>query len=283
MSLLLPEADALIDWVCPVNWLAPLNRGLLGWWLCVPGAMGGRCWHDMVRRNNGTLADTISFGAAAPQYGRMGSIVTPSVIAGSVTLVADSSTLIPLSGGFSVAIWHRKSDTTLRASSLLGINTGVDNEKFGMHCPYLDGNIYWDFGGAVAGTSRLSVAATFSASVWDHFVFTVGPAGMFIYRNGSQIASNSANATRTATTTAVKLGGHSGTSSDICVDDDLRFYGRQLKAAEVDLLYHASRTGYQAELRRVRPSRAWEAAAAAAEYLPYDIQHSPQHQTLMAM
>lgn len=54
-GLLTPKNDAMIDWVCPVNWLAPLNRGLVAWYLTIPGSMGGRQWADLCCRHPGTL------------------------------------------------------------------------------------------------------------------------------------------------------------------------------------------------------------------------------------
>lgn len=42
-----------INWLGPVNWLHPLNRGLIAWWLVVPGLTGGPTWIDLVRPSNG--------------------------------------------------------------------------------------------------------------------------------------------------------------------------------------------------------------------------------------
>ncbi len=49
--------SAAIDAVCPVNWLHPLNRGLVSWHLCVPGWMGGSRWQDLCGRFPGTLTN----------------------------------------------------------------------------------------------------------------------------------------------------------------------------------------------------------------------------------
>ena len=50
-------SSLLIDWICPVNWSHPLNRGLAGWWMGVPGATGGPIMHDLTRRNHGVLTN----------------------------------------------------------------------------------------------------------------------------------------------------------------------------------------------------------------------------------
>jgi len=46
-----------LDMVCPINWLDPLNRGLVSRWLCVPGLMGGSTLIDLCRRNTGVLTN----------------------------------------------------------------------------------------------------------------------------------------------------------------------------------------------------------------------------------
>lgn len=51
MSLTLSKD--LIDWSNPINWGHPLNRGLVSWWLAVPGqnGWGTTRWRDMVHRS----------------------------------------------------------------------------------------------------------------------------------------------------------------------------------------------------------------------------------------
>jgi len=61
-----------------------------------------------------------------------------------------------------VAVIRRKTDSTLRVSSLFGCGSDTGANRCGAHCPYSDGTVYWDFGQQSA-PNRLSVAGlTFS-------------------------------------------------------------------------------------------------------------------------
>ncbi len=51
------DGQAFVDWMCPVNWLDPLARGLAGLWLPVLGAVGGQRLTDLTQRNDGTLTN----------------------------------------------------------------------------------------------------------------------------------------------------------------------------------------------------------------------------------
>jgi hypothetical protein len=50
-----PNNSALIDWVCPINWLHPLAANLLGGWIAIPGITGGSSWPDICNINSGVL------------------------------------------------------------------------------------------------------------------------------------------------------------------------------------------------------------------------------------
>lgn len=60
-SLLDYRADKLVDMVQPVNKLHPLNRGLVSWWIGLPGAQGSSRLMDVVspgpNGNHGTLTN----------------------------------------------------------------------------------------------------------------------------------------------------------------------------------------------------------------------------------
>ena len=52
------QPSALIDLAAPVDWTHPLARGLVAWFLAVPGTMGGRTWVNLCRpHQSGTLAN----------------------------------------------------------------------------------------------------------------------------------------------------------------------------------------------------------------------------------
>lgn len=115
---------------------------------------------------------------------------------------ADSRTILPTQ---EVTVFL---DYELISSSAaaFGINSVTNNYWCGTLLPYSDGKIYWDFGGFAEGTTRLSVAGqTFERAIW---VFTTGPRGMEIWKNGIKVASNAANPTRNALNAKWGLGQH---------------------------------------------------------------------------
>lgn len=86
------------------------------------------------------------------------------------------------------------------------------NERCGAHFPYTDGTLYFDFGGADSGQTRIQVAGlTYAES--DVFVLSVGPRGMEIWQNGKLRASNGSNPSRTANTYPWGFGGNNTSAS----------------------------------------------------------------------
>lgn len=61
IGLLDPRTDVPVDMVNPVNRLHPLNRGLVSWWLALPGTMGGSRFMDIMspgpNGNHGVLTN----------------------------------------------------------------------------------------------------------------------------------------------------------------------------------------------------------------------------------
>ena len=59
------------------------------------------------------------------------------------------------------------------------------------------GNVYFDFGGATNGTTRVSGTTNTSAGKTSVFLATTGPRGMRLFENGRLIGSNAASPVRT--------------------------------------------------------------------------------------
>lgn len=77
-----------------------------------------------------------------------------------------------------------------------GCSSTTLSDRLGAHIPFIDGTVYFDFGGATTGSTRIQVSGL-SFAVTDRWVFSVGPRGMEIWQNGILRASNSATPTRT--------------------------------------------------------------------------------------
>lgn len=113
-----------------------------------------------------------------------------------------------------VVVIRRLKDTTLRQSSLFGLDL-LDATpwatRLGAHVPYSDGTVYWDFGGA-SGANRLTWAGYTKSAAVDYWVFTAGPAGMAIYYNGVQVAVSTTAVTRSVATSNFWINNGNGSS-----------------------------------------------------------------------
>ena len=128
-----------------------------------------------------------------------------------------------------IVIGWRKTDATNRNTTAFGVGTGsIDNvSRCGVHLPYGDGTVYWDFGNTTSG--RLSVGGlTFGNDLW---VLTTGPRGMEIWQNGYLRASKTASATRTVNGSlpfSLCRGNGASNASDLAECWMFRMYNRQL-------------------------------------------------------
>ncbi len=208
-----------------IDWGHPLAQGLIGCWIINEGQ-----WKlfDLVSRMPSSTSPETSDSGWQWASGPRGITVRKTTFSGIAGVQLVPATFLPTQGPFSAALRYRKLDTTNRNSGCFGADTGgASGKRCGTHLPYSDGNVYWDF-----GTNRLSYAP---ASVADNsWVFTTGPSGMGIYRNGVLEASNGTNGTRTANSSSeyFRLGTHSGEGTDIAEWNYCYVYARQLTASE---------------------------------------------------
>jgi hypothetical protein len=148
--------------------------------------------------------------------------------------LGDTSLWLPTNGRCSVLIVYHKTDGTNRASGLFGLNSASLGNRCGCHGPWADGTIYWDYGGATGGATRLSVSGqTFESAVW---VFTVGSRGMEIWKNGKTVATNAAQPARSADTPDFEIGGHGTAGSDNVIREAFGIWDRQLEPIEIRAL-----------------------------------------------
>lgn len=135
--------------------------------------------------------------------------------------------------GCTIILHYRKTDGTNRDSAAFGVNSSTVGDRCGVHLPFSDGVVYWDFGGATEDATRESVSGlTFGDDVW---AFTTGSRGMEIWQNASKRSSNTANPTRNSTTNQFTLGKHGSTTakSDTAEHGFLFIYKRQLSEADI--------------------------------------------------
>ena len=146
-------------------------------------------------------------GASVVQGSKGAAINGTNTTTTTAWTVPNSSAFLSLTEATIVIAGVQTSRSTTGTGSFGCASSGsTESSNCGAYIPYSDGKVYWDFGGLIEGSSRLSVSGlSFSDS--DVFVFTSGPRGMEIWQNGKRVASNSGSPTRTSTTNAFGLRG----------------------------------------------------------------------------
>ncbi len=266
-----------------VNWAAPLNRGLVGWWMSLnrPGYFGvGGPNQDLTGLNsNGTWANSPTWSGLSRPSG-WGSV---NYATASARSDMGTPTILQLPSQVSMSAW-------VLATSLVGFDFAAgyaedSGASAGYGLVFFSSNIRFF---ANIYTTNASIGLT-ADSQWHHLVGTydnsLASNQLNIYMDG--VAGTPATQTATMTYTGTPKmristvgAGFTHWTGNI---DDVRVYNRCLSQQEALQLYRASRGGYQRELNYVKRPIWGKAAAAAATYQPYDLAHQPQHQTIMAM
>lgn len=116
--------------------------------------------------------------------------------------VTGSAKWVP-QAAITIAFIRRKLDATNRNTPIFTCNsvaTWSGTASCMVICPYSTGTVFWDFGGT-SGANRLTVAGlSFSTTIPERWIFTAGPAGSAIWRDGIKLASQATAITRTVET-----------------------------------------------------------------------------------
>jgi hypothetical protein len=221
-GLIAPPPGTLIDW----------SNGLANKLLIAGLPTTGGWWDALQKPTSKYVATGGSFG-----IGQFGSKRVHSATSDKFTLATGQQ--LPTKATTLLVIYAKR-DTTNRGAGVVGFTSGSDGtRRYGLHAPYSDGNVYWDYGGSTNNVSRLTVAGqTWVAGVPSVWLFTSGPRGMEAWRDGKKIGSNAANPTRLldASVFTWALGTNGNTISDLLDFYGLAVWNRQLEPGEIDLL-----------------------------------------------
>lgn len=261
IGLLSPPRSQAVDWVCPINWQNPLNRGLVAWWLSLAGSHGGRTLHDLCRRANGTLTnmDPITDWVASPRG-------VPSLTfdgSDDRVVVADN----PLHDGFddftimftcdSVAAgattyYWAKYNTTGNQRSWSVLNPSGTTIRYNLSAN----------GTAFSGVANMTLSGSGPFCV----VLTRTGDALAGYINGvSQGITDTFSGTLFASTADMTIGCRSDASAFQAYRGwDYRLWRRALNASEVARCYQDLLLNYPSTLRRVR------SGGAAVEVVPQE-------------
>lgn len=146
---------------------------------------------------------------------------------------ADAQALLP-TGDCTLVLHYKKTDGTARAAGAFGTTDSGGPGRIGAHLPYSDGNVYFDYGGATSGASRVVVTGpTFGDDVW---AFTAGAHGMEVWQNGVLMNSHASAITRSAVLAPFCFGNHAGTGPDNAASAFFYIFRSRLSAKDIRAL-----------------------------------------------
>lgn len=251
----------------PVEWAHPLNQGLVSWWLALPSLPRGNRWHDLTRRNPGTLTNGPTWQGARGRPGGWGSLN----LNGSTQYVETTAAVLPTAYPMSMSCWFRTTNATAanRDSFFLGSTTTADQ-----YCGFqigADHKAVYTLHGSLSCWVTGGVALNDGA--WHHLMGTSTDATTHsLYVDGKLVSATVLGDGSSGTFPALNVAsmgrlnyGGLGIQYFPGDVDDIRVYTRGLSAAAA--LYAESLAGYPNALRRVRRA-AWSVPAAPGGGVP---------------
>lgn len=269
MSGFFSTADgSLLDMVSPVNWLNPLNRGLLARYLCVPGVTGSSRFMNIAQAGNNTGIHTTLLNAPTwqGQTGRPGGFGSLRfILASSQWCLATATDSVPAylsTSPLTLSCWFYPENftatqglitcTSTTSAAFYILEFGRTDNKF----------TYLNSSAAVHLTSTQS----FTASQWIHVALVrtgvPGAWNLKLLINGVQdaTASTATNGDGSATLSRVAIGAWNNVGSPFALLsgmlDDCCIWNRGLSDGEVLALYNDSKTGGRQSLNWLQPTLA---------------------------
>lgn len=257
----------VLDHARPVNWACRLTDRLRLWHhfgLQSVSGLNGGLLYDLTRRPEGAgrqigspAGRRGSSNPGVPGVLRLsaggGYVQTPWPIVSGQTM----DTIFRNLTACTVLATYRKRDTTARASALCGASAsgGSFQGRIDVHLPYSDGTIYWDFGGATSGSSRLSIGGHTFDTEWHWWAFVVGDGqGMRVYKDGKLLGSNSGTPTRTAVGATWWTGANEFAGPDEADLNEVLAFDRGLSQGEVRAWMRQSQRGHPDTLNWQNPT-----------------------------
>ncbi len=212
-----------------------------------PGSNGLIAWYKMDESGGNTIYDSsgnnqtgiFAVGSSAPTW-TQGKIGKALKFNGAQYATLPLNSLPSVADSITVEFWANVGSS--QNTSIIGMGPSDDlTNRFNIHFPWSNNNIYWDFGNMSGGTGPGRMTAPFDPSwfgSWAHYAFTVDPTtGMKIFRNGIQIGSTNVSSSFTKSNKYLLLGGvpvFGGWTGSV---DNLKIYNRALSASEIAYEY----------------------------------------------
>lgn len=240
---MLAQLPKILNYGRPINWNAPLNRGLVGWWMTLPQqpARAKGIFRNLVGKNHAVCGSTIAVSSLRP--------LTTNVSGTSLKFDGTTNSVAEVSGSdysfgagnFSFGGWLNPSTgpqfsiSTRSTATTQGFEIVPDTSSSrGLRL------------GTSVGNYTTTVPTT--ANEWQHLFATVdvvaGSSKCFV--NG--VLKETLAIAGTITNTQTLRFGQRNVSVYTGLLNDIRIYSRALSNDMVLRLYRASRTGYRMEL-----------------------------------
>lgn len=248
----------------PVNRMAPLNRGLVSWWIRPPVLVSNARWLDLLGKNHGVLTGGPIWAGSQSRAGGWGALK----LDGTDDYVSlGTATELNIQGEMVFSCWHKANGdyTTNQAFIASSPDGGAANYvvTFGFTANKFE---FWN---TAAGPNLASVASI-SDDEWRFYTAVRSGSSsnwtLDLYINGILDNTTAGLTTNPNGTTAdmVALGRFGGFNGYYVNGymDDARLYNRSFTANEVLRLYQASKTGYKYELNWIEDDEEFDVAAA---------------------
>lgn len=244
-----PRNNWTIDGVQPVDWLCPLNRGLVAWWLGIPGWTGGRRLIDITspgpNGNHGTLAmDPATDWVPSPRG------VRTLEFDGSADYVDIGSIgFNPRGNSLAISVWAKPARNASGHDVVIGNRSGTEILK-------IDDNAgTWGFEFDPVGSGASIAGSDTQLNVWVHLALVFNGTNLIAYENGNQVNISGdislADVSADNWVISRREAGISGEEFQGQIDD-VRIWRRGLLASEVKAVYLDSLQGYPRTLQRMR-------------------------------
>jgi hypothetical protein len=238
----------------PVNWAAPLNRGLRYWWRVLPLQTGGNSWRDLCYEQSATMAGMLpttnvkGFGLL-PRPGGAGELR----FNGSTSSV--STGLTSVNFGWTdttkaVSVWVRAlgtAPTGAQGGYEGAYVVGDSGETYGLSRMNLSGGGDFWYAHAWDG-AEIQVGTACTIGAWTQLWYVLTGGNVRLYKDGV-LKGTIACGTVPGGTNLMYFGSNGGGARWFNgAIDDVRVYDRAPSASEIAALYTASKQGYPQEL-----------------------------------
>lgn len=232
----------------PVNWQHPLNRGLVAWYIALPGQGRSTQWLDIAGGVNATLTNGPTWQGRASGWGALSCDGTDDY----ATIPAGSIFGKKLTGAVvTFACWFNPTGSLTAYQALFDCGS-TSLRSLGIFLGPSASTLYIAIGNSAGNNHFLT--NPIANNTWQHFVVTCDGSSITSYLNG---VSNGTGGTVTGSFDAsyeARIGGNpsGGGAAYQGYIDDVSIYNRVLSANDVYRLYAQSITGYQGMINRLK-------------------------------